>query len=267
MKNNLSVSLIVTTYNRPDALRVVLFSLLKQSSLPLEIIVADDGSTPETGILTDSLKQLFSIPVYHCWQEDKGFRLSAIRNKAIAMSSGNYIVMIDGDMMLHRHFIRDHIRIATKGKFVQGRRVLVSEQLTDSLLSMRKTFLFPLSRGITNRMNACCCCLLSPMVSILLSKQEHTSVRGCNMGFWKKDMLNVNGFNEAFREWGREDSEFVVRMMNSGIKRKDLRLGGVAYHLWHQENDKSKLPSNDSILKHTIDRKLKYCSDGINKYL
>lgn len=267
MKNNFSVSVIITTYNRPDALRIVLFSLLKQSSLPLEIIVADDGSAPETKMLIDELQALFSIPVFHCWQEDRGFRLSTIRNKAIAMSSGNYIVMIDGDMLLHRHFIRDHIRIAAKENFVQGRRVLLSEQLTEQILSLQKTSIHPLTKGITNRINAYCCQLLSPSVSLFFSKHDYTSVRGCNMGFWKSDVLAVNGFNEAFTEWGREDSEFVVRMMNNGIKRKDLRLGGVAYHLWHQENNRTKLSRNDQILKQTIDQKLKSCPNGINKYL
>ena len=268
MKNKpFPVSVIITTYNRPDALEIVLQNFLQQSILPSEIIIADDGSDAETKKMIVKQKALFGIPVLHCWQEDKGFRLSAVRNKAIAMSKVDYIIMIDGDMLPHRHFIRDHIHIAKKGQFVQGRRVLLSETLTSQLLSQQKNSLTPFSKGIKNRLNACSFRLLSPVVSSLLSEQKHTSVRGCNMAFWKKDVIAVNGFNEAFTSWGREDSEFVVRMFNNGIKRKDLRLGGVAYHLHHPENNKKMLKNNDFILSQTIEKQSKKCELGINQYL
>jgi len=265
MKNkSLSVSIIVTTYNRPDALKIVLQSLVRQSIQPSEVIIADDGSTIETKKMIEQMKSLFAIPIEHCWQEDAGFRLSAIRNKAIAMSKSDYIIMIDGDMLLHRHFVRDHIRTAQKGQFVQGRRVLLSETLTLQVLLQQKICLTPFSKGIKNRLNACCCHLLSPIASLLLSEQKHTSVRGCNMAFWKTDIIAVNGFNEAFTGWGREDSEFVVRMFNNKIKRKDLRLGGVAYHLFHPENNKKMLECNEQLLEQTIKQQSKFCASGIN---
>ena len=259
--------MIITTYNRPDALKTVLQSLLRQSMQPSEIIIADDGSTTETKDLIEKMKPLFTITVKHCWQEDDGFRLSAIRNKAIVMSKSDYIIMIDGDILLHRHFVRDHIRTARKGQFVQGRRVLLLETLTSQVLLRQKNCLTPFSKGMKNRLNACCCHLLSPIASSLLSKQNHTSVRGCNMAFWKTDIIAINGFNEAFTGWGREDSEFVVRMFNNTIKRKDLRLGGVAYHLFHPENNKKTLEHNEQLLEQTIKQQSKFCVLGINQYL
>ncbi len=87
------------------------------------------------------------------------------------------------------------------------------------------------------------------------------------MAFWKSDVIAVNGFNEAFEGWGREDSEFVVRLFNNGIRRKDLRLGGIAYHLYHRENTKKMLEQNEQILQDTINRQLKRCSLGIDQYL
>jgi predicted glycosyltransferase involved in capsule biosynthesis len=87
------------------------------------------------------------------------------------------------------------------------------------------------------------------------------------MAFWRSDVVAVNGFNEAFESWGREDSEFVVRLLNSGIRRKDLRLGGVAYHLYHDEASRTMLKQNDLLLHNTVTQNLKYCSLGIDQYL
>ncbi|GHS97504.1 glycosyl transferase family 2 [Bacteroidia bacterium] len=261
-------SIIITTYNSPDALRIVLQSLLLQSVMPAEIIIADDGSTSETQDLVKEFVPLFPIPVRHCWQEDAGFRLSASRNKAIAMSTADYIIMVDGDMVLHKNFIRDHIRTAKTGKFVQGPRAKVSEQLTRQIFSLQRLpVLHCLSKGVKKRFNACRCRPLSILYSALFSKQTHALVRGCNMAFWRKDVIAINGFNEAFVGWGREDNEFAARMLNSGIKRNNLRLGGVAYHLHHKENSRPTLDVNDRLLEQTVSGHLAYCSLGINQYL
>jgi GT2 family glycosyltransferase len=262
-----AVSLIVTTYNRVDALDAVLRSIVRQSVLPDEVIVADDGSTSSTKELIEKMSVGFPVPLYHCWQEDTGFRVSAIRNKAIAKAVSDYIVMADGDMVMHRHFIRDHIRSATLGQFVQGRRTLLSKELTQQMLSGNDVPITCLSKGITNRFNACSCKTLSPVVSAMFSKQKYMSIRACNMACWRSDIVAVNGFNEAFEGWGREDSEFAVRLLNYGIRRKDLRLGGVAYHLYHHEAPRTMLEQNDLLLHNTITQNLKYCSLGIDQYL
>lgn len=262
-----TVSLIVTTYNRVDALDAVLCSVLRQSVLPDEVIVADDGSTSSTGELLKEMSVIFPVPLHHCWQEDTGFRVSAIRNKAIAKAVSDYIVMADGDMLLHKHFIRDHVRNAATGQFVQGRRTLLSKELTQRILLGKDVSITCLSKGITNRFNACSCKMLSPVVSAMFSKQKYMSIRACNMACWKADIVAVNGFNEDFEGWGREDSEFAVRLLNYGIRRKDLRLGGVAYHLYHHEAPKTMLEKNDMSLHNTITQKLKRCSLGIDQYL
>lgn len=87
------------------------------------------------------------------------------------------------------------------------------------------------------------------------------------MAFWRADVIKVNGFNEAFVGWGREDSEFVVRLLNNNIQRRDLRLGGIAYHLYHAENAKKNLSQNDEILNEAVENKVKVCELGINQYL
>lgn len=263
------ISLIITTYNRPEALELVLISVMKQKYLPSEVVVADDGSTEETGELIRKYQALFPVPLYHCRQDDEGFRLSQIRNKAIARSSGDYIIMVDGDMVLHPGFIRDHIDQARAGQFIQGSRVLLDDKITGERLHNRNVRFTPFSAGIKNRMNACRFRSLSGLVSPRYGKKDYRGVRGCNMSFWKEDLIRVNGFNEDFKGWGREDSEFVVRMLHHNIRRKNVKFGAVAYHLWHQENNSpnSNLDKNQAILDQALKEKRLWCGKGLDQYL
>lgn len=268
-KKNVAITLIVTTYNRKDALELVLLSVKHQSVLPHEVIVADDGSKQDTAELVERLSTTFPVPLVHCWHEDLGFRLSHIRNRAIAMSKGDYIIMVDGDVVLHRHFVRDHRDHLAPNRFIQGSRVLLSEELTSRSIETRRIRFSPFTRGTTNFLNAMSSRLLSPLASALYSrKQTHRAVRGCNMSYWKSDLIKVNGFSEEFVGWGREDSEFAVRMLNNGIQRYNLKFGGVVYHLWHKENKASDLLNqNDLTLARAIEEKRKFCSVGLNQYL
>ena len=114
----MKTTLIVTTYNRPDALEAVLKSIERQVVMPDEVIVADDGSRDETRQLVERFMSGFPTTLLHCWHEDKGFRLSEIRNRAILQSSGDYIIMVDGDMVLNRNFVRDHKMLADRKSVV-----------------------------------------------------------------------------------------------------------------------------------------------------
>lgn len=261
----LSSSLIITTYNREDALELTLLGVLNQSEMPDEIIVADDGSRPLTRELIDRYRSKFSVPLLHCWHDDLGFRLSTIRNKAIAMSSGEYIIMIDGDIIMHKHFIKSHKRKAWAGQFIQGSRVLLQQDLTQQSLLLKEINFNFFQRGVRNRLNTIYSSILSKLVSFYSSKPDR--IRGANLSFWKKDVLRVNGFNEDFVGWGREDSEFAVRMNNIGVDRLHLKFMAFGYHLYHKESPRDSLKKNDQILSQAIAGKLTSCDNGINKYL
>lgn len=125
-----SVSAIVTTYNRPDALREVLHGLVRQTRLPNQVLIADDGSGPETRLLVENFAQQAPFSIQHVWQADEGFRAAAIRNRAIEQASGEYLVFLDGDCIPSLQFIADHLKVARPGCWVQGKRVLVSESAT-----------------------------------------------------------------------------------------------------------------------------------------
>ncbi len=261
----MNISLIITTYNWKEALQLSLHSVLQQTTLPLEIIVADDGSTPDTGALIREIAEKAPVPIIHCWQEDKGFRLAMSRNKAIAKANGEYIILIDGDIILERHFIEDHCNYAQPGYFVQGTRVLLGEQLSRNILQSG-TFRLPfLARGVDNKKN----CLRSALLARLFSfrSQQLRGIKTCNFAFWKDNALRINGFNEQFVGWGREDSEFTARLLNYGIKRQNLKFHGLGFHLYHPMNTRDRLLINNTILKKTIDEKCSWCEEGIAQYL
>lgn len=260
-----SISLIVSTYNRPDALDLVLKSVRSQLRLPLEVLVADDGSGADTAALVEQHSESFPVPLVHVWHEDSGFRLSAIRNKAIAAASGQYIVQIDGDIVLHHHFIRAHAEFAMRGTWVQGSRALLSRELTESLLRSGVHRVSPLARGVSGRINA----LYIPGLSRLVSGPRDASrrVRGAHMAFWRDDLVLVNGYNEDIEGWGREDSEIATRLLNAGILRRNIKFSAVAYHLWHKPASGGDLTANDELLRKTRELRLIRTSAGLDRHL
>lgn len=259
------VSLIMTTYNRPDALQLVLKSVALQSLIPHELIVADDGSGLPTLQVVEDYRKILDVPMQHVWQEDRGFRASKIRNKATAAARGDYLIFIDGDMVMHPEFVASHVRAARPGQFIQGSRVLLSEATTARMIREWRTTVSFFEKGIQNRFNT----LNSPLLSPLFSRFQNDirGVRSCNMAFWKSDLILVNGFNEDFEGWGREDSELVVRLLNAGIRRRNLKGGGVAYHLAHPDNSRSNFQRNDEMLSHAIRERVNYCPNGLSQYL
>ena len=259
------ISLIITTYNRPDALLLVLRSIETQVSKPNEVIIADDGSKNDTKKVVTSFQEKSEIRVIHSWQEDSGFRAAKSRNKAIAKATGKYIILIDGDMILHPEFINDHINNTQSGYFVQGSRVLLTQDKTKQTLDQQKINFSLLSNGLQNRKNAFHSNILSKLFS---NKRNYLrGIRTCNMAFYKQDCININGFNNEFEGWGREDSEFIMRLLNSGINRKNVRFNAIQFHLWHNENIRDFLEKNDAILQDTINNHTQWCNNGIDSYL
>jgi len=259
------ISLIVTTYNRPDALLLVLKSIQNQRVKPFEVIIADDGSDNVTKALIEKFALNTNLTIIHSHQNDIGFRVSESRNKAISIAKSEYIVLMDGDMVLHPEFINDHLINAEEGFYIQGSRVLLNQEKTQDVLETQAIFFKALDSGLKNRLNAIHSNYLSKLFLIRSSLLK--GVRSCNMSFYRKDCINVNGFNSKFIGWGREDSEFIARLFNMGVGRKTLKFSAIQYHLWHDESNRKSLLDNDKLLKKTINENLKWCEIGINKFL
>jgi glycosyltransferase involved in cell wall biosynthesis len=261
----MKVSLIITTFNWPQALALSLKSIQFQTTLPDEVIIADDGSSIETQKEILKFQQASNLKIIHSWQQNKGFRAAKSRNKAIAKSDADYLILIDGDMILHPKFIQDHINNAEKGCFIQGTRVLLTKGATQGVLKrMSMSFSF-FSYGIKNRKNLIHSNFLS---KIFLKKKNYLrGIKTCNMSFFKKDCVHINGFNDDFEGWGREDTEFAVRLLNSGIIRKNIHFNSIQFHLWHIENIRTSLIKNDLLLESVINSNSSWCNNGIDKYL
>ncbi|WP_010520981.1 glycosyltransferase family 2 protein [Aquimarina agarivorans] len=251
--NNSGVTVLISTYNWPLALELTLNSLVNQSILPNEIIIADDGSSSDTEKLIQKYKNKVNIPIIHCWQEDKGFRLSLIRNKGLLKCNFDYIVQIDGDIICHKKFIEDHLFYRKKGFFLSGKRCNLSEEDTINTL---QTKTLVLSKSTLNNNKIQFKKRLGIIFKILrpnfVNKLVKTPIRGCNMSYWLQDAKSINGYNENIVGWGKEDDEFSLRLNKYGVKRKSLKFGAIAYHLKHEMRDLKNLERNEFLFKQSI---------------
>ncbi len=265
------LTLLVTTFDRPDALACVLASIERQSELPAEVVIADDGSAPSTRNVIDDFKRRMGsdfnpIPVHHAWQRHEGPRVGRARNAGISMASGDYIVQIDGDMVLHPEFIADHRRAARPGYWVQGTRILLDETRTRELLTNGpRTFsVLSAGTGVARRAYA----LRSPVASALFRRAANIfiAIKGCNQAFWRADLERVNGYNESMTGWGSEDKELVARLGHAGVRHSTLLFGGIAYHLHHPPASREHESLNAAILGHTLVRHIVRCSHGLDSH-
>ncbi len=265
MKNFPTCSLVTPTYNWPEALELLLLSILNQTVLPNEVIIADDGSREDTKELIEKFQEKIKVPLIHIWHEDLKNRKPKIMNKAIATSKYDYIIEIDGDIIMNKFFIEDHLTFAKKGIYLFGSRVNIQEKLLTKLFS-KKIIAFNLfSKGIKKRART----IRIPFLMNFAKSVEKRSrkLRGCNMSFWKEDFVKINGFNEELVGWGIDDSEMIQRLHNIGIEGKRLKFAGIAYHIYHKEQSKSHIEINNEIEKQTTEKKLTFIAKGINQYL
>jgi glycosyltransferase involved in cell wall biosynthesis len=248
------VSVIVTTYNREDALAAVLSSLSRQSDRNFEVVVADDGSGPATAALVDSWRVRLGVPLSHVWQANRGFRAAEIRNRAILACRGDYCVFLDGDCVAPARFLATHRKLAQRGWFVTGNRVLLSPKLTAAVLHdklrpetwtlwrwMRERL-----RGDVNRLAGMLRLPLGPLRR--LEARRWRGARSCNLAVWRCDLERVDGFDASFNGWGREDSDLLIRLLRCGLRRKDGRFATGVIHLWHPDADRARLAANDARL-------------------
>lgn len=225
------LSLIVLTCERPDALELVLRGVARQRVAPLEVIVTEDGASAGTLACIERLRRSIAAPLVHLTQERVGRGACRARNRGIAAARGEYVVFLDGDMVPGPDFVADHVAFARRGCFAQGSRVLLPEARTRELLEGRRLDVSFLTAGLERRRHL----LRVPLLRDLWGRphQRRDGVKSCNFAFWRDDLLALNGFEESLQGWGLEDAELAQRAFHLGLRRRDLRMGAVALHLWH----------------------------------
>lgn len=242
----MKVSFIVLTYNRTDALLAVLRSLSGQCHAGHEVLIADDGSRADQVNRLIEGCPAFECPVRHVWHPDSGFTAARARNLAAHFAKGEYLVFLDGDCIPNKAFVAQHMRLAEPGFFVNGSRVLLSEQLTAKVVAgevdlLRWTtfsWLQARYRGDTNKLLHL---LRWPFALFRVKQGFHwRGIRSCNLGIWRHDFVKANGFDETFQGWGHEDADLVLRLTHLGVRRKNGFMATEVFHLWHAENKRDQ---------------------------
>jgi glycosyltransferase involved in cell wall biosynthesis len=267
------IAVIVTTYNRPDALAAVLAGYAAQADCEFELIVADDGSAAETRQLVAEFATGAKFKVTHVWHEDQGFRAAAIRNRALAATHADYVIFTDGDCVPAPRFVAQHRRLAERGWFVAGNRVLLNARFTDRVLRGRlpihawtaATWLIAWAKRDINRW--------LPLIALpdggfrKTAPQRWEGVKTCNLAAWRDDLMRVNGLDETYSGWGLEDSDLVIRLLHAAVKHKSARFAAPVFHLWHAENDRSRLAENQRRLDTLIASRRTLAELGVDRYV
>lgn len=276
--NIMKISVIVPTYNRPDALRMCLMSLAAQSMPPSEVLVADDGSGPETRDAVREMKESLerTLPVRHVWQEDRGFRKPMILNEAVRSAAGEYLVFIDGDCMAHRHFVRAHVERSGPEAILGGKRVDIGKELTAKLLERRTMLaragpslvldsLAGRSRKVEEGFR-----ITSPWLRALMHRDRigRDGIWGCNFSIHRKLFFDINGCDEDFLDGSLEDNDLGIRVLNRGGELRSVRNLAIVFHLWHPSTwsfSNEKYRFNSDIVRRRIENRETRCRNGIVK--
>lgn len=268
----MTTAVILAVYNRPDALVAVLDGYAAQDARDFEVIIADDGSTETTRHVVEDYARRLAFPLKHVWQEDRGFRAAAARNRALAITKAEYVIYSDGDCIPPPHFVSMHRRLAEPGYFLSGNRILLGEAFSSRVLQQR----LPvhawsaakwLGAWVTRDVNRAL-----PMLALpdgAWRKREPNrweGVKTCNFSAWRADLLKANGFDERYAGWGLEDSDLVVRLLHGGVRHKSARFAAPVFHLWHRENDRSQLAENRSRLEEILASRRVAALEGLDRY-
>ena len=254
--------LIISTFQNPNALNEILTRIINGSELPNSIHIADDGSDNQTRVMIESFQEKYNIMIHHHWHENIGFRKCKILNKTLKECLEEYIIFLDGDCLPHSEFVKDHINLAERRHFVQGRRCFISQEMVVPLLEGRETLKSLLLRGkITGLFKA-----FRFPAPIIMTNMNQRGLIGCNWASWRTDILDVNGFDEEYEGWGiGEDSDICSRLYNLGISRKFVYGRSIVYHLNHEIIDKTHVFKSNARLQETISGKKIRCTNGIVK--
>jgi glycosyltransferase involved in cell wall biosynthesis len=268
------IALIITTYNRADALAAVLDGCLAQTDANFEVMIADDGSAQETADLVVSYQARAPFTIQHIWHEDAGFRAAAIRNRALAATSADYIVFVDGDCVMPPDFIVSHRNLAESGWFLSGNRLMLTPEFTEKVLHEK----LPIHLWKTRDwLRARWCGQIERVLPLIrvpgmnwLRKrlpERWQGAKTCNLSAWRGDLLRVNGLDESYTGWGLEDSDLVIRLLRAGIYNKSARFSVPVFHLWHPLNDRSNLEENRRRLNEALSATHLRALAGVDQYL
>lgn len=273
MTTHPTLSVVISTYNWPEALQAVVEGFFAQTDMNFEIVIADDGSGEATRECVERLRARSPVPFKHVWQPDAGYRLAMSRNNGIRACSGDYIIVIDGDCIPQRNFIAQHRKLARRGFMVTGSRILLNGPASERVLGGQ---LDVQSLGIVDKLRMRLSGEANKLAQLLWTwpdfGREKTRfsfrrIKGCNMAMWRTDLERINGFDESFTGWGHEDADLVVRLYHAGVMRKDGAFATEVFHLWHREAKRDQESSNKRVVLERAANKTTQAARGLREHL
>lgn len=268
------ISVIFTTYNEPAWLEKVLWGFSAQSYKDFEVVIADDGSNHATKALIDKFRKKVDFPIQHVWHEDEGFRKCAILNKAIVEAKADYLVFTDGDCIPREDFLQVHFDYRQENKFLSGglirlpmdlsKAITKEDIINQRIFDNRWLSENGLKLKLFKRMRLSGNSFLKKVMNAITP--TNASWNGHNASTWKKLILEANGFDERMK-YGGEDREFGERLMNAGVKSRQIRYNAICMHLDHARGyvTKEDWDRNKQIRKETQTNKTTRTLYGIEK--
>lgn len=267
------LSIIISTYNSEKWLEKVLWGYQTQLDKNFEVVIADDGSAQPTADLIAQMREKVTYSIQHVWQEDHGFQKTKILNKALQACQGKYIVMSDGDCIPRKDFLQAHRDNMAANHFLSGGyfklNMSVSKVITKADIDNQSCFdiAWLYAKGLPKTSKAKKL-TASGFKANLLNKITPTkaSWNGHNVSGWKADILEVNGFDERM-QYGGEDRELGERLVNIGVKSKQIRYSAICIHLDHDRCYKTQemVDKNLAIRKKVVSQKITWTKYGIEK--
>jgi glycosyltransferase involved in cell wall biosynthesis len=266
----LRASLFVTTFDMPRHLELVLAGLERQSMSDFELILCDDGSAAETGELIQKFQKTVPFPVIHVWQEHQGFRKCRILNEGLRRARGETMVFLDGDCVPHRDFMRDHVEQQEPGRYLAGRRVELGPKISATLTPHevrsgyfdhpRPSLIWSGIRGDSQFIQRSLR-VGSALLRRRLGMDRVVDLKGCNYSVSRSDLEAINGFDEDYEGYGREDTDVELRLQHHGLKIKSLKGLAIQFHVWHPRREFT--PKNDDRLEQLLKSGRSRCSNGL----
>lgn len=259
----MKASVIVTLYKNLPFLDLILQSLALQTEKNFELIVAEDDNAPETLVFLEKESRKYKFSISHCSQENDGFRKNKILNQAVLKAKADYLILIDGDCVLHPKFIAEHLKAAKPKQTIIGRRLMLSESLTNLALKENSIAKFTLFNFIRFGCKKLECALYLPF----LNSKRTDGIWGCNWSVNKAQILAINGFDEDYVKAGvGEDTDVEWRLRESGSSFSAVKFKAVQYHLYHKANYSDiEVNHNFNILKNKKKENHIVCRNGLIK--
>lgn len=267
------IGVVITTYNSPSWLELVLYGYENQQDNDFQVLIADDGSGEETRIVIERFKERGRLSIQHYWQEDDGFQKTIILNKVIAGTDCDYLIFTDGDCVPRDDFIAVHRREAENGFFLSGGYIKLTQTVSDSveedLIKNQKLFdkaeLIQLGQPKNFKLTKL---TKSAFLVRLLNKLTPTKAtwNGMNSSGWRTDILHVNGFDERM-QYGGLDRELGERLWNAGLRSKQIRYSAICLHLDHPRgySNPETWEKNKGIRNDVVQNKKAWTPFGISK--